>query len=758
MTLKTRKFVLARLVLALGMTLAGAVWPGVGRSAAEQGAAPAGAGPVLSYPIMFVTQVPVAADFTTIGSTFGNHQARLSTVARGGDLWIRYPDGALKNLTEAAGFGGSGVLSGSQGIAVRDPAVHWNGTKAIFSMVVGVPTARYQVNNYYWQLYEITGFGQGQTPVITKVPNQPANYNNVSPIYGTDDRIIFTTDRPRNGSALLYPQIDEYEEAPTNTGLWSLNPATGDLRLLNHAPSGNFSPFIDSYGRVVFTQWDHLQRDQQADADADSPDDPPYGTFNYASETSSSYNPDDRTEIFPETRDGVEVLTDGTQLAGHTINHFFPWTITQDGRDGEILNHLGRQELHSYIGARFEPNEDPNVFEYYGQFNRTNPHNRSILNMFQIAEDPLRPGAYYGVDAPEFGTHAAGQVISLTAQPSLHASDIVVSYVTHRATAGTTNGANHSGHYREPVPLAGGQLIAAHTPYAGYESSGGTASSYHFRLKTLAPAGNGLWTAGQALTPGIQKTVSYWDPDNMLSFSGELWELNPVEVRPVSRPPWLPASLPAPEQAVFNQAGVLSSDLQIYLRQNGLALAVTRNVTTRDALDVQQPFNLRVGITGTQTIGAAGPMYSVSFMQFFQADQLRGLTFGGGSPRAGRRVLAQVMHDPAALAANPPSVAGPGSVVVAPDGSAAAFVPARRALTWQLTDAAGEGVVLERYWVTFQPGEIRVCTSCHGPSALDQAGHTPPQNPPQALLTLLEYWKANNATSYERVWVPHVGR
>ncbi len=36
---------------------------------------------------------------------------------------------------------------------------------------------------------------------------------------------------------------------------------------MNHAPSGNFTPIVDSFGRVVFTQWDHLKRDQQADSD-----------------------------------------------------------------------------------------------------------------------------------------------------------------------------------------------------------------------------------------------------------------------------------------------------------------------------------------------------------------------------------------------------------------------------------------------------------------------------------------------------------
>ena len=51
---------------------------------------------------------------------------------------------------------------------------------------------------------------------------------------------MFVSDRVRNNQPHLYPQLDEYEEAPTNTGLWNLNPLTGDLYLMNHAPSGAF--------------------------------------------------------------------------------------------------------------------------------------------------------------------------------------------------------------------------------------------------------------------------------------------------------------------------------------------------------------------------------------------------------------------------------------------------------------------------------------------------------------------------------------
>lgn len=98
----------------------------------------AGGQPTTPYPILFVTQIPIAADFTTIGSTFGNHRGTMQSVGRGGDLWIRYPDGTLKNLTQAAGYGVTGFQD-DNAIAVRDPAVHWEGSKAIFSMVIGAP-------------------------------------------------------------------------------------------------------------------------------------------------------------------------------------------------------------------------------------------------------------------------------------------------------------------------------------------------------------------------------------------------------------------------------------------------------------------------------------------------------------------------------------------------------------------------------------------------------------------------------------------
>jgi len=56
-------------------------------------------------------------------------------------------------------------------------------------------------------------------------------------------------------------------------------------------------------------------------------------------------------------------------------------------------------------------------------------------------------------------------------------------------------------------------------------------------------------------------------------------------------------------------------------------------------------------------------------------------------------------------------------------------------------------VVRERYWITFQPGEIRTCKNCHGINTVDQAGQPPPENKPLALRELLRYWKSRNTPS-----------
>ncbi|HEX8153574.1 MAG TPA: hypothetical protein VF698_10630, partial [Thermoanaerobaculia bacterium] len=548
----------------------------------------------LANPILFVGQVPIPEDFTTVASTFGNHLPHQADAPRGGDLFILYPDGTLKNITRTAGYGNSG-FQGANSIAVREPSVHWSGTKALFSMVIGSPAQQFQVNTTYrWQIYEVTNLGQQQTPVVTKVPNQPAGFNNISPIYGTDGRILFTSDRPRGGESHLYPQLDEYEEAPTVTGIWSLNPVTGDLRLLNHAVSGAFTPTIDSYGRVLFTRWDHLQRDQQADADADDPGS--YGTFDFSDETAGAQKLNQRVEVFPEPRSGN--LPPGSNLVGLNINHFFPWMINEDGTSEETLNHIGRHELHNFFAKSF--NDDAAVVDF-GYFDGIRFNTKSIENTFQLREDPSQAGRYYAVDAPEFDSHASGQIVRFNAPPEQNPDQIAITWITPRATRFFNEApapADHTGHYRDPLPLANGTLLAVHTAETREDANSGTfthpQSRYDFRIKPLTQQQNGFYTPGAPLTAGIQATVSYWNPDSFIEWTGTLWELSPVEVRARPIPTTATTPLEQPELNAFATAGVDVQQFRQFLIDRNLALMVTRDVTTRDKNDKQQPFNLRV--------------------------------------------------------------------------------------------------------------------------------------------------------------------
>ncbi len=714
------------------------------------------------YPILFVTQVPIPYDFTAIGSVFGNHEGDIDTVGRGGDLYLLLPNGTLRNLTGEAGLGVASGFQGATSIAVRDPCVHWSGNRALFSMVTGAPTAQYQVGTWFWQIYEVTNLGDvltGAVPDIVAVAHQPAGYNNVSPCYASDDRILFTSDRPRNGWAHLHPQLDEYEEAETVTGLWSLDAVSGELVLLDHAPSGDFTPIVDSFGRVIFTRWDHLQRDQQADSDwfdEQAGDPPTYGTFNWSSESAAAVPTATRAELFPEPRASrTDLLTPLER--GHSFNHFFPWMVNQDGSGLETLNHIGRHELHSYFDRALN---DDALDEFIASVSgRTNPN--SILNLLHLRERsdsaPGAAGTYVGVDAPEFYTHSGGQVVSLHASPLDNPDDVTVTYVTHRDTAGfdDTPGPCHSGFYRNPLPLSDGALVAAHAgersasqPETRQAANDGTRASpvarYRFRLSDLVPAGagcTGYLKYGAPLTPGIVKTLWYWDPDVQVTYSGvTMWELSPVEVRARPVPPAAPPdALPPAEAGVFADEAVPVGAFRDWLAARDLALIVSRDVTTRDAADRQQPFNLAVP-GGAATSGGAGTVYPVEYLQLFQADLLRGLG-GTASPRPGRRVLGRPMRDGGPHPPPSDGSAPAGAVEVALDGSVAALVPAHRALSWQLTDDAGTPSVRERYWLTFQAGEIRVCADCHGVNTADQAGDPPAENPPQALAALLQFWK-----------------
>jgi hypothetical protein len=668
--------------------------------------------------ILFAAQVPVGG-LGTLSSPFSNHLPTMESAPRGGDLMIRYPDGTLRNLTREAGFGDEGEMQGANAIAVREPNVHFSGNRALFSMLVGAVTERYdQRQNFRWQIYEASGLARDESVDIRRIDGQPEDYNNVSPIYASDGRILFTSDRPRGGEAHLYPQLDEYESMPTVVGIYSLDEETGELELIEHSPSGAFSLTLDTVGRVLFTKWDHLQRDQQADNQELVER---WGVITYTDESTGSPHTSTLagSEVFPESRQGdSEGAVPGVN--GHRFNQFFAWEMNQDGSGEETLNHVGRQEWGGTFSEGSFTEDDNLAFEADDVYRGEGTQLRGDGGVFHIRQDPVEPEWYLAAEAPEFGTGSAGRLVRLEGDPGVNPEAMRVQGLTGRET-------DETGYFRNPLRLTDGTYVAAHTP------SGGDEEGLGFRLTVLAEEGDVL-VASQRVTEGIERTVSWWTPDQRATYSGTLWELDPVEVAPREVPPVRAAEMPAEELAIFDEVGVDPDVLSSWMRERELALVVSRNVTQRDRNDVQQPYNLEVP-AGVSSVPRDGEVYQVSHIQFFQGDMLRAYEDGS----RGRRVLARPMRG-AELVTDPD---GPnGSVALATDGSMAAFVPARRAMSWQLTAPDFSAVVRERNWVSFRAGEIRVCKSCHGINRESQTGDPPPTNSPAALRSLLMTWQA----------------
>jgi hypothetical protein len=636
-------------------------------------------------PIMFVTHPPQADAFASRMSPFANHLSANSVdkgTIRGGDLMIRYPDGVVRNLTTEAGL---------SSIAVREPTVHWNGDKAVFSMVFGSGA---------WQMYEVSGLAKGQTASICKLRGQPG-YNNVSPIYTADDQVIFSSDTPR--AAHLYPMLDEYETTVTVSGFFKLDPAAGSYRKLNATPSGAFTPTVDSFGRVIFTRWDHLVQDQQSEDNGGN-----YQAFNLASEAAGAAK-QARSEVFPEKRFANTNSPYGT-VSLHQFNLFQPWQMNQDGTAELTLNHIGRHELRaSDLRATFLNDSAlssfPNLVFSKNQFSIGNDS-----GFFGIKEDPRSPGSYYSVYAAEFASFTAGPIIQFNAAPGVNTEQIVLTQVT-----------GSGGRFRNVLPLTTGAMLAA------YSANGQINQNAGFRITVLNRDAAGIVTVGSPITSGIVKN------------GVTMWELEPSEVVARARPGGkINDGLDTAAKQILAEEGVAEADLTAWLRTNNLALIVTNNQTKRDRADTQQPQNLEVP-GGAKTTANNGKMYPISHFQIIEGQQVRGYdAFNGSVP--GRRVIGQF----AAQNKNPANPGGPaGSVKIAADGSTAAFVQANRALAWQTTDAGGVPIVRERVWVTFQPGEARTCAGCHGSNTKTQDGLDSPINKPEALRELLRYWKVN---------------
>ncbi len=724
------------------------------------------AGGLPQNPIMFVTVVPMCEDSATQCSVLSSHLAGYNNVLLGGDLYIRYPDGTLKNLTRAAGFGSS-MLQDANAISVRQPCVHWSAKKAVFSMVCGAVLSNRDKREFYWQLFEVTGLAKDETPVITKVQHQPIA-NNISPIYGTDDRIIFISDKPLLGDSNIAYYRDESIGMPCVSGIWSLHPQSGEIVQLTHSPSGVSNLSMDSYGRVLFSQWDFLQQDMsktnsplglriEGHDEMDGFTEFPQAFFltKLNSDTTrvvvGGYFGDSVRITNSLTR---QIATNSEGVDPHLPANFFPWEIDERGRGMQTLNHIGRHDLLDTI-----PANDSQLTNFSARLsNRKNKN--SIVNVLQLREDPRNQGCYVAVDAPNGMTHGAGQLIRLTHCGLNDASrDVEVQYLTPRSTRTVVPDkvsvpTDHSGLYRNPLLTNDRLLIASHT--LNYKADVRTKrpsadSRFHFRLRVLRDNGS-FYEPSEYLTTGIPCTISYVDAqspyNDIIDVNQVFWEMDPVEVVAQQKPSFQNNGIADLERAVFESEGVPVDVFQNFMRKYNLALVVSRDLRQRDPADKQQPFILKT-VLSDDSAQDKGSYRLITHFDVFEAAATRWYTTAGGSLLPGRRCMAApIFSSPYRgdkdVQAHRKTL--PSSVRIEEDGSAALLVPAGRALSWQ-TSSSFQQVVCERFWVTLAAGEIRTCARCHGENERASILSQPmPSNEAKALRGLLHQWKSAECT------------
>jgi hypothetical protein len=272
--------------------------------------------------------------------------------------------------------------------------------------------------------------------------------------------------------------------------------------------------------------------------------------------------------------------------------------------------------------------------------------------------------------------------------------------------------------------------------------------------------GNIRLERSSTLTIPINRTFVQYVNGTERSFTGFTHQLQPVEVVPRTIPAVTSTAttkVDTPEASIYIRNGVSPTGLQTWLTSQNKALIVARNVTTRDSADRQQPFSLQVANGGTSSLVPGVTTKTLARVQFFSGEYLRAYSGSPATaPEPGRRITPRFMRS-TAMTSNPPASGPEGSVPISPDGSFAAIVPAGRAMTWQTMDENHNAVVRERYWLNFKAGELQTCTSCHGANTVDQTGKPAATNSPEALNSVLAYWKSTNPgseaqTSSYKVW------
>jgi hypothetical protein len=190
-------------------------------------------------PIVFVSRNPVPDSLQRRDGALPGFGPRHRTIAVGGRLMLRAPDGSLRALVNAA-----------QLYDVADPSVSWDAQVIVFSGLVHADSN--------WRIYRINVDGRGLTQV-TRTDRSldlsqfgPAakaftRYDDFDPCWLPDGRIVFASTR--------HPSMASLGQVLTSN-LYVVNPDGSDLHRITSERNGAEEPTIDPLtGRVVFARW-----------------------------------------------------------------------------------------------------------------------------------------------------------------------------------------------------------------------------------------------------------------------------------------------------------------------------------------------------------------------------------------------------------------------------------------------------------------------------------------------------------------------
>jgi hypothetical protein len=223
---------------------------------------------VVDIPIAYVKR-PVPVDDQ--GNVEPSDARELITFNIGADLFVRErasPSAIERNITETE----------TQGLGdIRDLEVSFDGTRIIFAMRAQFIEGADEEDQPTWNIWEYDRDADSLTRVIASDITAEAGHD-VAPHYLPDGRIIFSSTRQRQSSAILLdegkPQFSALDEDRDEFAfvLHVMNEDGSDIHQVSFNQSHDLDPTVMSDGRIAFARWDHMGGNNAIDVFTMNPD------------------------------------------------------------------------------------------------------------------------------------------------------------------------------------------------------------------------------------------------------------------------------------------------------------------------------------------------------------------------------------------------------------------------------------------------------------------------------------------------------